>query len=290
MNQTTKVSPIVRPNLGYEIVSGTVIGKEHIRVSKNNQDAACHYSTGSALIAVVCDGCGSGDHSELGAGIGATFVVRHLLEWAGTLTDVGVRAADVLEIVRKEVVSSLSAVAQGMKMPGASYTKLVEENFLFTVIGACITPSRSVFFSIGDGIFAVDGTVFQIGPFANNAPPYIGYGMLKQHVDLPGGEEAYKFRIIREQTGSPDSFLLGSDGVIDLIAAEEKNLPGRDKVVGPISQFWSEDKYFSNSDNLRRHLTLVNRETFDAEGRIVKGHLSDDTTVVVARRKAEEVK
>jgi hypothetical protein len=60
--------------------------------------------------------------------------------------------------------------------------------------------------------------------------------------------------------------------------------------VGPLSQFWTDDRYFANPDALRRRLTLINRESVRADfesRRLVRtpGLLPDDTTVVVLRRR-----
>jgi len=61
----------------YEIMSGSVIGHEHISLGKcligrNNQDAHKVVQTPHRIVGVVCDGCGSGAHSEFGAWEAAT--------------------------------------------------------------------------------------------------------------------------------------------------------------------------------------------------------------------------
>ena len=35
---------------------------------------------------------------------------------------------------------------------------------------------------LGDGVFAVDGVVQVIGPFPENAPPYLGYRLVAPHL------------------------------------------------------------------------------------------------------------
>jgi len=51
----------------FEYASGSIIGRNHVLAGKNNQDAY-HISVNERFIAVVvCDGCGSGKHSEVGA-------------------------------------------------------------------------------------------------------------------------------------------------------------------------------------------------------------------------------
>ncbi|MEM9539522.1 MAG: protein phosphatase 2C domain-containing protein, partial [Cyanobacteria bacterium P01_E01_bin.42] len=60
----------------YELAMGSVIGRRHIRLGVNNQDALSVLSRDRFTVAVVCDGCGSGRHSEVGAKIGAKLVVE----------------------------------------------------------------------------------------------------------------------------------------------------------------------------------------------------------------------
>ena len=66
----------------FEIAAGTVSGRDHRQAGKNNHDAYVFSSDASGTVAVVCDGCGSGRHSEVGAKIGARLVAgalrRHL--------------------------------------------------------------------------------------------------------------------------------------------------------------------------------------------------------------------
>ena len=86
------------------------------------------------------------------------------------------------------------------------------------------------------------------------------------------------------------SLLIGSDGLENLILAAENNIPGKNEKVGPINQFWEDDRYFKNPDMIRRRLTLVNRTITKTDWdnrKILKEHglLPDDTTLIVIRRK-----
>jgi len=53
----------------FDIAAASVIGREHARAGRNNQDALSLLAQGEVLAAVVADGCGSGAHSEVGAQI-----------------------------------------------------------------------------------------------------------------------------------------------------------------------------------------------------------------------------
>ncbi len=55
-----------------EVASGTVTGRDHtfggnLVLGKSNQDAIATAWTKDAFVAVLCDGCSSGEHSEVGA-------------------------------------------------------------------------------------------------------------------------------------------------------------------------------------------------------------------------------
>ncbi|MCL1470218.1 protein phosphatase 2C domain-containing protein [Argonema antarcticum] len=260
----------------FELAAGSVKGTEHQRLGKNNQDG--YYSInlqGKNLIAVVCDGCGSGQHSEVGAKIGARLLVetirRSLPYREGFWQD-----------IHAKVLMQLRNFAQGF---GDNLADIVNDYFLFTVVGILIIPEGAFIFAIGDGVFAINREVVQLGPYANNAPPYLGYGILDEV------NQNWQFQVHRTLPISEvKSILIGTDGVSGLIKSESLNLPGKSEMVGEISQFWREDRYFMNSDNIRRRLSLINREvTYPnwEERSLLKqgGLLPDDTTLLVIRRK-----
>src|ERR1700752_4179192 len=60
----------------FEIAGGRVAGADHIRAARNSHDAFRWTTFSRTLIAVVCDGCGSAPHSEVGATLGAPRGVR----------------------------------------------------------------------------------------------------------------------------------------------------------------------------------------------------------------------
>src|SRR5689334_5155578 len=62
----------------FEIAQGTVTGREHRREGRNNQDASHVSRTVHTLAAIVCDGCSSAPHSEVGAQLASRFLTQHL--------------------------------------------------------------------------------------------------------------------------------------------------------------------------------------------------------------------
>jgi hypothetical protein len=161
---------------------------------------------------------------------------------------------------------------------------IISHYFLFTIVGALLTPTRAVFFSLGDGLLAVNEEVTVLGPFPGNAPPYLGYGLVNSA--LP--PEMLRFHIHRVlPLEELRTFLLGTDGVQELMQAAKSHMPGKTESVGPLSQFWQEERFFRNPDMARRRLAGIARDaTTRTDGGIRKeaGLLPDDTTLIVGRR------
>ena len=117
----------------------------------------------------------------------------------------------------------------------------------------------------------INGERTQLGPFPNNEPPYLGYALLPGGLER-GASERLSFEVHRSMAASEvQSLVLGTDGAVELEAIAERSL----------SQLWSDDRVFKNSDMVRRRLAVLNRGPRN-------GLLSDDTTLVVVRRKAAE--
>jgi hypothetical protein len=285
----------------FQIAAGSVTGREHLRLGKNNQDALYYRCLPWATIAVVCDGCGSSAHSEVGAKLGAKIVVESLHYVGGgvesqrqlweardcrgsalCLPNAG--SGEFWQQVQQEVVQRLSKLAF---LLGGEVPQTVHDYLLFTIAGVLITPVTTVAFALGDGVIIVNGEILPMPPFANNAPPYIAYGLLEP---IPVNPTLLQFQRYAElPTDQVQAIVIGSDGVQDLIAAADKPFPGKTELVGDISQFWQGDCYFQNPDYLRRRLALINREVTKADWenqQLIKqgGLLPDDATLVVVRK------
>ncbi|WP_437292304.1 protein phosphatase 2C domain-containing protein [Sorangium sp. So ce406] len=265
----------------FEVAGGTVTGADHLAAGRPNQDAYAFRIDGGCLAAVVCDGCGSGARSEVGAALGARIVTEQVL---GALRRGGdIESPETWEEVRRGALAPLRAAAGGM---GGRLTEVVSTFFLFTVVGLVIAGDRACVFSLGDGLIALGDDLLRLGPFPGNEPPYLGYGLL----DRPPGGEAPRFTVHRAFPASAlRAALLGTDGAVDLLESSARQIPGGGGEVGPLSRFWEDDRYFRNPDAVRRRLALINRnvarpvwkeERMEREG----GLLRDDTTLVVVRR------
>jgi hypothetical protein len=231
----------------FEVAGGTVAGRDHVLLGRNNQDALCWSETPAGLVAVVADGCGSGIHSEVGAQLGARLVTEILRGLGPRLADE--RPEAVLDRARLDLLAQLRVLANAM---GGSLTQVVSDYLLFTLQGFVVGPHTTFVFGIGDGSVAVNGEICRlVAP--DNAPAYAGYGLLGEapaftvHACLP--------------TRDVRSLLVGTDGLDE---------------VPHIAPFWDEDRYFTNPHNVTRRLRQLSRPSQGLT-------LPDDTTLVAAR-------
>ncbi len=268
--------------MGFEIATGSVIGRDHTRGLRNNQDAFASRFTEEFGVVVVCDGCSSGAHSEVGAHLGAQLIAE---EFFAALS---IERYDVVERARQNVLAQLRVLAKAM---GGSFTQVVNDYFLFTTLVAVVKPRNTYIFGIGDGVFALNGDVTVIGPFPGNAPPYLAY-------DLTGSSLAdQRPELLRFTTHTVlptselDSLLIGTDGIADILRTGEQTLPGRTELVGNLNQFWVNDRYFGDNPFLvSRRLNQINpsqpitRLREDGGIERFEGLLPDDTTMAIIRR------
>lgn len=266
----------------FELAGGSITGREHSRLGKNNQDAFAWYRNDHCLIAIVSDGCGSGAHSEVGAKLGVRLTIASIQQSLQE-DDQSLNHQAGWERLQNRLLAQLQRIAEQL---GGELEQTVQNYLLFTIVGVVITSETTTCFAVGDGVFVINGQVCHLGPFPGNAPPYLAYGLLNQ----PG----YGFQLKPVQQfpiHDLESLLIGSDGVSDLIQVANQTLPGRSERVGSITQFWQDDRYFRNPDQVRRHLSLINREAITLDTltqQLLKhpGLLPDDTTLITIRKEA----
>ncbi len=257
----------------FQIASGSVVGRDHRVVYKNNQDALAVTEYEGLTIMVVADGCSSGLKSEVGAQLGVRLVTEHIARMYASR-----RAIDWKRLER-QVVSQLDVIAQSL---GGDYRKTVEDFLLFTLVGAVLTQETATFFACGDGVLLINGQVLALGPYPGNMPPYLAYRLLESELRIDP-REVNLAPVAERPIDSIDSFVLGTDGVDDIVRHAGRNLPGLEGLVGGIDQFWLNDRYFKgNLDLVSRQLRLMARDFPVANPE--HGLLHDDTTLIVARR------
>lgn len=272
-----------------QFAGGSIPGTEHTMPGQpawvNNHDAYVILPSTHCLTAVICDGCGSGEHSEVGAKLGSVLIARAIVDQAERVLSVN-PSADLsgdafCQRISRIVIGQLTTLAHSM---GGSLSQVVGDYFLFTVVGAVVTDSSAFVFSLGDGMYAINGKSYILGPFSNNEPPYLMYALTGTSRMGSGYNLLVNHRVPAENF---QSLLIGTDGVSFLVAASNSTIPGHQETIGPLSQFWEDNSYFENPDMIRRKLAIVSRERSDGK-KVKGGPLKDDTTLVVVRRYPKE--
>jgi len=166
------------------------MGRAHALSGRNRQDAVFVRDTSFAL----ADGCGSCEQSE----VGAMLAVRCCSLLAERLVSDGVplTSSEFLEQLQKLLLAELEK----------RVLDLGRDLGLFSLLGACVTEEWTLLYGLGDGAFACNGTVTEIGPFENDAPPYLAYGAPLQLAPL-----------VLLPTTQVHSFALASDGAVDML-------------------------------------------------------------------------
>lgn len=242
-------------NKQVRVVVGSVIGARHQRAGRNGQDAVVAHRSGDVAVAVVCDGCSSGVSSEVGARVGATWFAGAL---AARLA-AGASVADLApyEATRHQVVHRLAAFGE---VDGPLDPATIHDFLLFTLVAVAVTPAGAAVWALGDGAYGCDGNVRVLGPFADNAPPYLAY-------DLLGAPQDAHLETLSALEGG--AIVVATDGVAEL---------GLDAI--------SIERALAHPDGLRRRLTLLARgeETIEWDARRVvrtPARLQDDGAAAI---------
>jgi hypothetical protein len=279
----------------FSVAVGSVQGKDYRGKEKNNQDAFFVQHGAGFIIGIVADGCGSSTKSEIGSNLGCRYIAESISRRIHPVSRhmAGIEAENIKSLLLEVRTEVLSRIAVNVSEIGGGtlerYSKTVFDCFLFTCIGFVATPWITFAFSIGDGYIVANGDTTRIGPFPNNAPPYLAYSLLDPaSITTPPDLLNFTLNYVSE-TEAVNSLLIASDGLYDLIRAETETIPGKPEPIGPLSQFWTTESFFTNPYSLQRRLNLINRDyqRIDYEKKELhreNGWLGDDTTIIVMKR------
>lgn len=295
--------------LGFQISAGTIPGRSHIGYGNllkgsNNQDSFEVQLYEDCIIALVLDGCGSGRHSEIGAKIGGVLLSRAMLELArsGALSMVATKdsISEQLEQTKKRCLKQLRKIISSMEVGicrhdfneycNCDFKNFIQDYLLFTTVGVIVTLHKTVVFSLGDGIYAVNGELREIGPYPGNAPPYLAYSLFGNSRFEDDFLKIKLHKVI--PTEDLETVMIATDGLRDLLDKERRAIPGKNRPVGHISQIWNDDNFFTeeNPDSLTPWLRQLNSEvtrfnSLEMQLERHQGLLPDDTTVIALRRR-----
>lgn len=253
--------------------TGSVMGCYHRANFKNNQDAVHIAKSEDGLIAIVCDGCGSGKFSEVGASLASRFIAEKGLELLAR-RKAGMRfRSGYFEELRVETLLFLRKLASDL---GRDMPQIVCDYLLFTVLGALIEEGETTVFTIGDGVFSVNGETASIDQ--DNTPRYLGYALLPSEA-MKTDLNYFDFAVQRKMpTPEVTSIALATDGANDLLDNKDKEIfiLGKGEKIGDLTQFEKQEKFAKNPALLQKRLVVLG---------VNNGILNDDTTVALIRRK-----
>jgi hypothetical protein len=219
--------------------TAAVTGARHLRVGRNGQDAAAAWLGDDAVVVAVCDGCSSGASSEVGARLGVRLFV-HALSARLRVGD-AVRERATWEAARADVASTLAELLERMR---GDRIEAIHEHFLFTIAAAAVTRDGAAVWLLGDGMYSFGDRTRIVGPFEDNAPPYLAY-------DLVGDAREACFEVA---PAGATSIVVATDGASDLAL-----------------ETFASSRFVEHPDALRRHLAVLARagERIDWEERRV---------------------
>ncbi len=150
---------------------GQIIGHDHIARRINCQDGYALLQTDDYVIGIVCDGCGEGKHSEIGAKLAAQYLAGQIL----ALLEEGTLLSELPQLLHTRLIAYLDELVQ-VSQP-LQPLQFIRENLLFTTLGVVCTKQESLLFAAGDGTILINDTLHRINQ--NNKPAYIAYNLIK---------------------------------------------------------------------------------------------------------------
>ncbi|MCC7384610.1 MAG: protein phosphatase 2C domain-containing protein [Deltaproteobacteria bacterium] len=240
----------------HEAIGGSVAGREHRRLGRNNQDSFAITARRDRLVAVVTDGCSASPSSEVGARLGALAIAARLLD-APPLADTTASA------IAADLGAALDTLHRGVvHLLGGAAERTISDLLLFGFIAARVERDALLILGLGDGLHQIGTSRTLLDPGPENAPAYPAYRLLPRC--CLSRDVRLEVRVHAERLGSIERVVIGTDGAASLGSH-------LDEIAG-------DPRYARNPTLLQRRLNaLVQRP----------GLIADDTTVISIRRKEE---
>lgn len=159
----------------WSVSAAGVLGRDHAAFRRGAQDAHASGDVGDGTAyGVVCDGCGEGERSEVGAGLAAAYLGAELArQLRGDAALDAIVARAVAGLV--ELLATITAAVAGADGAAAA-SGFVRRHLLCTAVGFCVRGDEGVVFRCGDGLAALGDEVSVFDE--DNRPSYPAYGVL----------------------------------------------------------------------------------------------------------------
>ena len=117
--------------------AGSVVGGEHLRCYRNNQDGLAVSCNNNVLVAVVTDGCSSGKCNEVGAKLAALWLSQRIPQQAAALEEQEIPL--FVEKLTKELLQFLKSNLDALCLGEDAAAEVLHHFFLFTFLVALVT-------------------------------------------------------------------------------------------------------------------------------------------------------
>lgn len=218
--------------------SAQIIGRDHALRQVNCQDSHAVYQSDDFIVGVVCDGCGEGQHSEVGATLAATFIVTQAI--ALLQEDYPIQA--IPEMLYPRIIDYLDQLVS-LSAP-INRAAFIQHHLLFTIVGVLVAGERSVIFSAGDGMIILDDAVERIDQ--DNRPSYIAYHLLRD--DLSETTLPEKFAV--QYPSDWQTLAIATDGFDESLAGEIQGFMHPRGLQRQLNVWSNQGKYFRDDATL----------------------------------------
>lgn len=185
----------------WSVTCGVKTGHYHLYKGANCQDAAViaalpeYAGRKEIAIGIGCDGCGEGQHSEMGALALANFALTECLKYHLCFRSPREMLQHLFPAIIRFIDTNVSWNGPHFSdatMDAAHIAEFIKHYWLATMMGFILTEEEGVLFWCGDGTYAIDDDRTTYID-QENAPHYIAYNCLYMpervgvtKADIPG--------------------------------------------------------------------------------------------------------
>lgn len=203
--------------MNWTLNKAIIIGNEHVFAKTNSQDFCGFVEHDKKIIGVICDGCSSGKHSEVGASLIGIQLLK-LLDKIDFTGDMNVYRISIQIQIESFIYHFMNLMFEEL----VDKVYFVNDYLLTTFIFCVIDKENTLIGHAGDGIMAIsqNGELNVENVNHNNSPHYIAYNLVPEEL-LTSTKVKSDFEIKRYSTSDIDSIIIASDGLEPLV---EKNM------------------------------------------------------------------
>lgn len=159
----------------YQVYAGKVTGREHLHKRKNCQDSYAFdffsINEKDYVFGIICDGCGEGNNSEVGASLLSNYLICQISFCLKTSEDLFNIPSMLFKSAKNYLQFLLNATCSQDDV--IKQIEFIKNHLLCTVIGFILSFEHGLYFYYGDGKVIINEEVITIDQ--NNQPDYLAY-------------------------------------------------------------------------------------------------------------------